>query len=93
MGTIREEIIELLSCRELDAREISGHTGVSEKEVVEHLAHVSRSLARKGLKLRVSPARCIECGYTFKDRSRPKRPGRCPRCRSERIEPPRFRVS
>ncbi|MBS3757907.1 MAG: transcriptional regulator [Desulfobacterales bacterium] len=92
MGTIREDITELLLQRELDAREISGEIGVSEKDVVAHLDHISRSLSRRGLKLVVTPARCFSCGYTFKDRSRPKKPGRCPKCRSEHIDPPRFSI-
>jgi hypothetical protein len=92
MGTIRENIIAVLLEGEFDARQISGRVGVSEKEVAEHLAHVSRSVARRGLKLRVAPARCLDCGYPFRDRQRPKKPGRCPRCRGEHIDPPRFSI-
>ncbi len=92
MGTIRENIIEQLLQRELDAREISGEVGVSEKEVVAHFDHISRSLSRRGLKLVITPARCFSCGYTFKDRSRHKKPGKCPKCRSEHINPPRFSI-
>lgn len=92
MGTIREDIIELLLQKELDAREISGQVGVSEKDVTEHLNHISRSLANRGLKLIITPAQCYACGYTFKDRSRPKKPGKCPKCRSEHIDPPRFSI-
>ena len=92
MGTIREDIIELLLQKEFDAREISGRIGVSEKDVTEHLNHISRSLANRGLKLIITPAQCYACGYTFKDRSRPKKPGKCPKCRSEHIDPPRFSI-
>lgn len=93
MGTIRENIISLLRQGEFDAREISGEVGVSEKDVAEHLTHISRSLPHRGLKLHVTPARCLDCGYRFKDRSRPRKPGRCPRCRSEHIDAPRFSIS
>lgn len=92
MGTIRENIVELLLQKELDAREISGQVGVSEKDVTEHLVHIGRSLSNRGLKLVTAPAQCYSCGYTFKDRSRPKKPGKCPRCRSEHIDPPRFSI-
>ena len=92
MGTIREEIIELLLQKEFDAREISGRIGVSEKDVVDHLNHISRSLSRRGLRLVITPAQCLSCGYTFKDRSRPKKPGRCPKCRGEHIDAPRFSI-
>ena len=92
MGTIRENIIELLLQKEFDAREISGQIGVSEKDVAEHLTHISRSLPHRGMKLIVTAAKCYSCGYTFKDRSRPKKPGKCPKCRSEHIDPPRFSI-
>lgn len=92
MGTIRENIIELLQYKEYDAREISGQIGVSEKEVVAHLDHISKSLNRRGMKLIITPAQCYACGYTFKDRSRHKKPGKCPKCRSEHIDPPRFSI-
>ncbi len=38
------------------------------------------------------PATCKKCGYQFTDRERLKKPSRCPRCKSERIDPPRFYV-
>jgi hypothetical protein len=93
MGTVRENIIELLRQGEFDAREISGRVGISEKDVAEHLTHISRSIGHKGLSLAVEPARCFDCGFRFKKRGRPKKPGRCPRCRSEHIDPPRFHIT
>ncbi len=90
MGTVRKNIIEALQGRVLTAREISGEIGISEKEVASHLPHIHRSLARRGQKLVVTPSRCLECGYTFKNHNRFKKPSRCPKCKSERLEPPRF---
>ena len=43
MPTIRQEIIDLLSEEELNARELSQLLGIPEKEVFEHLEHVSRT--------------------------------------------------
>jgi len=40
----------------------------------------------------VVPARCRNCGYEFRGRERLRKPSKCPRCHSERIEPPRFYV-
>ncbi|HEX7184822.1 MAG TPA: hypothetical protein VF756_23550 [Thermoanaerobaculia bacterium] len=60
----------------------------------DDLRHLERSLRRGKERLRVDPARCLACGFVFEDRA-PRRfqaPGRCPRCRSERIAEPRFRV-
>ena len=42
--------------------------------------------------LEVEPAQCLSCGFTFEERGRFRRPSRCPQCRSERLQPPRFWV-
>jgi predicted Zn-ribbon and HTH transcriptional regulator len=73
----------------LTALELSQLIKVSEKDVVKHLPHVAKSTAHN-LKLRITPARCEECGFAFSKRTRFTRPGRCPRCKSERIIPPAF---
>jgi len=93
MGTIRQQIIELLTAGEMDARELSRAVGVKEKEVYEHLAHIARSQAAKGSKLAVRASECLSCGYVFKDRRRFTRPGRCPRCRESQLINPSFKIS
>jgi predicted Zn-ribbon and HTH transcriptional regulator len=74
------------------ARELSAAIGIREKDVAEHLEHLSHTLARGGTRLVVEAASCIACGYRFTDRARLTRPGACPRCRSTRIDPPVFRI-
>ena len=90
MQTIRQKIIDLLSRGEMDARQLSGLVGIREKEVIEHLSHVARSLAVKGKKLTIRPAECLTCGYVFEKRQRFTRPGRCPRCKKSHPQPPVF---
>jgi transcriptional regulator len=92
MSTIREQIISLLGEEACDARLISQSLSISEKTVYDHLPHIIQSLSAQGKKLKTTPARCISCGFEFKDRKRPNRPSRCPKCKSERIDPPKFRV-
>ena len=92
MPTIRQKIISLLSEDELSAREISGEVGISEKEVIEHLSHIARSVASENKKVFITPARCLGCEYVFEDRRRFTRPGRCPRCKKSHIQSPRFRI-
>ena len=65
MPTLRQQIIELLTDGEMDARELSREVGIKEKEVIEHLCHISRSLAVKGKKLTIRSAECLLCGYVF----------------------------
>jgi predicted Zn-ribbon and HTH transcriptional regulator len=92
MPTIRQQIIELLADRQMDARELSGEVGIKEKEVYEHLTHIARSLAAKGSKLTIRPSECLACGYVFKDRRRFTRPGRCPRCRESHLTSPVYYI-
>ncbi len=92
MGTIRQQIIDLLKARPLNLIEISQAIGIREKEVRTHLPHIAKSVAAKGGRLRVRPAACGACGFEFKDRVRLAPPGRCPRCRQERIEGPWYEV-
>ena len=98
--TARERIIELLEESDtfLTADEISYllNGEVNPSEVYEHLRHIARSVRRHsgGKKvLLMKPPICRRCGYMFKDLSRPRKPSRCPRCRSEWIEPPAFKIA
>ncbi len=92
MATIRKQIIELLEKQECDARMISQNLRIREKEVYEHMPHITRSAAAIKKKLQIIPAECNTCGYKFKTRKKISKPGRCPACKKERIEPPRFKI-
>lgn len=92
MATIRQQIIELLETDDHDTKEISQLIGISEKNVYTHIPHIEKTIASKGKKLVKKPSSCLACGYTFKDRNRAARPGKCPRCKSERIRKPRFAI-
>jgi hypothetical protein len=89
--TVRESLRASLRATEvhLTALELSQAVGVPHRQVAEHLEH----LARGGETLDVLPARCLACAFVFRDRDRFAKPSRCPTCRSERIEPPRFRMA
>jgi predicted Zn-ribbon and HTH transcriptional regulator len=92
MKTIRQSIIEILKDKTLSAVELSHEVRVKEKEIYEHLSHISKTTAAQGKKLSIDPARCLKCGYVFKDRRRFTPPGRCPRCRDTYITLPMFRI-
>jgi len=93
MKTLREQMMMLLSENEMSAREISSAVGIGEKEVYDHLFHISRSIRSQGKKLVIRPSECMGCGYVFEKRKRFTRPGRCPLCKSEHIKQPLYRVS
>jgi predicted Zn-ribbon and HTH transcriptional regulator len=90
--TLRRALADALERGPLTARELSERVGLPEREVAGHLAHLERSLKHAGRTLTVLPARCVACGFVFSKRERKARPSRCPECKSERLEPPRFGV-
>ncbi len=91
MSTVRKMILDILHEQDITARQLAERLGLKEREVLEHLQHVQRSLG-KGAKLIVDPARCLHCDFIFKNRDRLSKPGRCPKCRSENVAPPIFGV-
>ncbi len=87
MLTIRKLILDILREQDVTARQLAERLGLKEKEILEHLPHVQRSLGKR-CSLIVDPARCLHCDFVFKKRERLNRPGRCPICRSENVVPP-----
>lgn len=91
--TIRHDIIKFLKMgRSFTAREISGHVSISEKEVLNHLHHIEKTLHNEKEKLIMMPAECLVCGFVFKRRERFRKPSRCPECKSEHVEEPSFSI-
>lgn len=91
----RERIIEILSSTSepLDVHQLARELGLDPREagsLYEDLEHIARSLRNSGMALLMQPPVCRSCGYVFKDLKRLRRPSKCPRCRAERISPPRF---
>ena len=92
MGTLRQQIIELLLHDAMTALDISQAVRAPEKDVYRHLAHIEKTMAGQGRRLAFTPCTCQACGFIFKQRRRLTRPGRCPRCRESRIDHPVFRI-
>ena len=90
--TTRQHLLELLREGELTARELSQRAGISEKDVADHLRHLEHTLDQGPERLRTLAPHCIACGFVFEERRKHSRPSRCPRCKSERLSPPRFSV-
>jgi len=90
--TIRQEMISLLTSKEMNAKELSQAVGIREKEVYEHLSHMSRSVLAKNRRLVIMPFRCLACGYVFEERKRFTRPGRCPQCKKGHLQAATYRI-
>lgn len=87
--TLRQGITELLTKERLTTREISQVLRIREKEVIEHLEHIVKSVSKKGY-FYIDPSVCRKCGFVFKDRKKLRSPSRCPICKNEAITEPRF---
>lgn len=89
--TRRQEIAGLLRTGPATADDLAARTGVHPRTVLDDLEHVRRSLAA-GEKWVAHGAECGRCGFLFRERARLNTPSRCPKCRSEEIDPPRFEI-
>lgn len=92
-STERDRIAQVLRSDQLTAKEISQRVSVQERDVAEHLRHLEHSLVHAGERLQTCAPHCVKCGFEFTTRARHTRPSRCPRCKSERISPPRFTIA
>ena len=88
----RRKLIELLTQRTCGIREISQELRISEKDVDAHLQRVERTVASQGRTLVIEASQCLSCEFVFSKRKRFTRPSRCPKCKSERISGPTFRI-
>ncbi len=91
-ATLRAALRDALRAGPLTAHELSARVRIPEKQVAEHLEHLGRSLRAGSERLHVEPARCLDCGFVFRKRDRLTRPSRCPVCRGERVDAPRFAI-
>jgi predicted Zn-ribbon and HTH transcriptional regulator len=90
--TVRKEMISVMKGEFLSAREISGEVHISEKEVINHLHNIQKTLNKDKTPLKIIPAECRKCGFVFKKRERFNKPGKCPVCRGELIKEPLFSI-
>ena len=91
--TVRKEMISVMRGEFLSARDISGEVHISEKEVLNNLQYIQKSLSKEKTHLKIIPAECRKCGFVFKKRERFKKPGKCPVCWGELIKEPLFSIS
>ncbi len=86
--TRRQELALMLSEQELTVREIGDYFRATTEEIVEDLKHIAYKYKDRFV---AKPAICKMCGFIFKEREKIRRkPSKCPRCRNEKIQEPRF---
>jgi hypothetical protein len=90
--SFRELLLQTLSAEPLTVRALSQAAGLSERDVLNHLQHLQKSLKVQNRRLKVTPATCLDCHFVFQKRERLTRPGKCPVCRSTHLREPFFSI-
>ena len=91
--TPRQRIIDLITRARQSSYQLAQMLRIPERQVEAHLTHVVKTVARdKTKRFILDPARCQDCDFVFRNRSRLTRPSRCPHCRSEVIAAPRYGI-
>lgn len=83
--TIRQQIIDCMRAGPVPIGVMSAEIGLSEKELQGHLESLRRQVS-----FSLTPARCAKCGFEFRNRTRTRKPGKCPKCRSTYITEPLY---
>ena len=86
MPTVRQALIALLKAAPMDLCDLAAALDIREAEAADHLHHAARSLRARGHELKTTPAYCRQCDFEFRQRQRFTRPGRCPKCKSSRVQ-------
>ena len=83
----RRNLITMLLDRPMSLSEIARQERVLPSEVEQDLKHLLKSLKHTEYALEVIPADCRKCDFEF-DRSKLRKPSKCPKCRSTWINEP-----
>jgi predicted Zn-ribbon and HTH transcriptional regulator len=88
----RELLLQTLSTEPLTVRALSRAACLSERDVLNHMQHLQKSLKAQNGRLVMMPATCLDCHFVFKRRERLARPGKCPVCHSTHMSEPLFSI-
>ena len=88
--TIRQQIAEMLK-QPRTMSSIAHELKLTTKEVEDHLKHLIRSARAADQDIRVEPARCRSCGYTF-GKDKLTKPSKCPDCKGSRLYEPLVQI-
>ncbi|PIN78952.1 hypothetical protein COV16_05290 [Candidatus Woesearchaeota archaeon CG10_big_fil_rev_8_21_14_0_10_34_8] len=82
--TRRKEIIEILKKHKISVQELTNIYKTEISEIMEDVDHIKTSFKQK---FKTKPPQCNFCGFVYKERSKIKKPSRCPKCKHEDIIP------
>ena len=89
--TRRQEIFQRLRDQEWLFDDLRHELAVTVSTLEDDLGHIQRSVKANGERLRVRSAICADCGFALSSKALHP-PGRCPKCRSGRLDGPWLRI-
>jgi predicted Zn-ribbon and HTH transcriptional regulator len=88
--TVRQQIADMLR-QPRTSSSIAHELKLTRDEVEDHLKHLLRSARAGDQHVRIEPARCRSCGYTFSN-DKISKPGKCPECKGTRLYEPLIQI-
>lgn len=88
--TVRQKIADLLK-QPRTISSIAHELKLTREDVEDHIKHLLRSARATGQDVRIEPARCRNCGFTF-GKDKITKPGKCPDCKSTHLYEPLIQI-
>lgn len=88
--TVRQQIADMLR-QPRTSSSIAHELKLTRDEVEDHLKHLLKSAKAAHQTVRVEPARCRNCGYTF-SQDKITKPSKCPECKSTHLYEPLIQI-
>jgi predicted Zn-ribbon and HTH transcriptional regulator len=88
--TVRQQIADMLR-QPRTSSSIAHELKLTRDEVEDHLKHLLRTARAADRHVRIEPARCRSCGFTF-GHDKISKPGKCPECKGTRLYEPLIQI-
>ena len=88
--TLRQQIADMLR-QPRTISSVAHELKLTREEVEEHLKHLLKTAKAADQAVKIEPARCRSCGYTFST-DKLTQPGKCPDCKGTRLYEPLVQI-
>ena len=88
--TVRQQIADMLR-QPRTSSSIAHELKLTRDEVEDHLKHLLKSAKTAGQHVKIEPARCRNCGYSF-SQDKVTKPGKCPECKGTHLYEPLIQI-
>ena len=88
--TLRQQIADMLR-QPRTISSVAHELKLTRDEVEDHLKHLLKSAKAEDKAVKIEPARCRSCGYTF-GTDKLTKPSKCPDCKGTRLYEPLVQI-